>query len=146
MGKTTNEAVTAKEKARKRMLTLYAARAARDTRIESAAAAAITAAEKVTAAQTDAEAARSDARLAYEAVLSKIDAAEQSARGRAEPAVSAALAELKTEKLTLDEIATLTDVSLGEVKRLLKSAVSSSSAALPVAVESVAAEPASLAG
>ena len=64
MGKTTNDAAAAREKARKRLLTLNADRAARDARIESAAATAITAGEKVTAARSDAQAARAGARLA----------------------------------------------------------------------------------
>ena len=142
MGKTTNDAVTAKEKARKRMLALYADRAARDTRIEAVAAKAITAAEKVTAAQSDAETARADARVAFEAALSKIDAAEQSARGKAEPAVTTALAELSAEKLTLAEIAALTDVPVVDVRRLLKAApVTATATAEPVAPVAVA-EPA----
>ena len=122
MGKTTNEAVNAREKARKRLLALNADRAARDTRIETAAAKAITAAERTTTARTEADAARADARLAYEAALTKIDAAEQSARGKAEPAVAAALAELAAEKLSAGDIAALTDVPVADVRRLLKTA------------------------
>ena len=103
------------------MLRLHADRAAPDTRIEAITARAITASSQVTAATT-ADAARSDARVAYEATLTKIDTAHQSARGKAEPAVTAALAELKAEKLSLEEIAGLTEIPAAEVRRLLKSA------------------------
>jgi hypothetical protein len=129
MGKTTNDAVNARDKARKAMLRLHADRAARDTRIEAITTRAITAASQITAAATTADAARSDARLAYEATLTKIDTAHQSARGKAEPAVTAALAELKTEKLSLEEIAGLTEIPVAEVRRLLKSAPAGTGAA-----------------
>jgi hypothetical protein len=122
MGKTTNDAVNAREKARKAMLRLNADRAARDTRIEAITARTITASSQITTATTTADAARADARLAYEAMLTKIDAAQQSARGKAEPAVTTALTELKAEKLTLEEIAGLTEIPVAEVRRLLKSA------------------------
>jgi hypothetical protein len=122
MGKTTNDAVNARDKARKAMLRLNADRAARDTRIEAITARTITASSQITTAATTADAARADARLAYEAMLTKIDAAQQSARSKAEPAVTAALTELKAEKLTLEEIAGLTEIPVAEVRRLLKSA------------------------
>ena len=129
MGKTTNDAVNAREKARKRLLALNVERAARDTRIENAAARAITAAERVAAAASDANMARAEARVAYEAALTKIDAAEQSARSKAEPAVTAALVELAAEKLAVGDIAALTDVPLADVRRLLKSAPAPAAAA-----------------
>ena len=122
MGKTTNDAVNARDKARKAMLRLHADRAARDTRIEAITTRAITASSQVTAAATTADAARADTRLAYEATLTKIDTAHQSARNKAEPAVTAALTELKAEKLTLQEIAGLTEIPAADIRRLLKSA------------------------
>lgn len=141
MGKTTNDAVNAREKARKAMLRLNADRAARDTRIEEVTARAITAASQLTASATTADAAQAAARLAYEAMLTKIDAAQQSARNKAEPAVTAALAELKAEKLTLEEIAGLTEIPGAEVRRLLKSAPAGTGAAAPNAAP-VSADPA----
>ena len=129
MGKTTNDAVNARETARKRLLALNADRAARDARIEAAAAKVITTAAKVTDATAAADAARTDARTAYEAALSKIDATHAAALGKAEPAVAAGLMELATEKLSPADVAALTDLPIAEVKRLLKSAPTATAAA-----------------
>ena len=137
MGKTTNDAVNAREKARKAMLRLNADRAARDTRIEAITARTITASSQITTAATTADAARADARVAYEAMLTKIDAAQQLARAKAEPAVTTALTELKAEKLTLEEIAGLTEIPVAEVRRLLKS--NPAKPVPPVAAQAVAA-------
>jgi len=128
MGKTTNEAVTARETARKRLAALNVDRAARDARIEAAAAKVITAAGKVTDATAAADAARADARAGYEAALSKIDATCAAAVGKAEPAVAAGLVELTAEKLSPADVAALTDLPIAEVKRLLKSAPAASPA------------------
>jgi len=147
LGKTTNEAVTARDTARKRLLALNADRAARDARIEAAAAKVITTAGKLTDATAAAESARADARTAYEAALSKIDATYAAAVGKAEPAVAAGLVELTAEKLSPADVAALTDLPSAEVKRLLKSAPAATAVAvLPVAVDSVAADTAALAG
>ena len=155
MGKTTNDAVNARETARKRLLALNADRAARDARIEAAAAKVITTAAKVTDATAAADAARADARTAYEAALSKIDATRAAAIGKAEPAVAVGLMELATEKLSPADMAALTDLPVAEVKRLLKSVPADSStltapattaAMPPVAVDSVPADAAALAG
>ncbi len=152
MGKTTNEAVTARDTARKRLLALNADRAARDARIEAAAAKVITTAGKLTDAAAAAESARAEARTGYEAALTRIDATYAAAVGRAEPAVAAGLVELTAEKLSPADVAALTDLPSAEVKRLLKSAPAASSApataaaVLPVAVDSVRADAAALAG
>ena len=146
MGKTANDAVNARETARKRLLALNADRAARDARIEAAAAKVITTAGKLTAATAAAESARTDARTAYEAALSKIDATRAAAVSKAEPAVAAGLVELTAEKLSPADVAALTDLPVADVKRLLKSAPSATAAVLPVAVDSVPVDAASLAG
>lgn len=154
MGKTTNEAVTARETARKRLLALNADRAARDTRIEAAAAKVITTAAKLTDASAAAESARADARTAYEAALTRIDATYTAAVSKAEPAVAAGLVELTAEKLAPADVAALTDLSLADVRRLLKSAPAAAPAtttpaapvAAPVAVDSAPADAAALAG
>ena len=146
MGKTANDAVTARETARKRLLALNADRAARDARIEAAAVKVITTAGKLTDATAAADSARADARTAYEAALSKIDASRAAAVSKAEPAVAGGLIELTAEKLSPADVAALTDLPVAEVKRLLKSAPSAMAAVLPVAVDSVPADAASLAG
>jgi hypothetical protein len=147
LGKTTNEAVTARDTARKRLLALNADRAARDARIEAAAAKVITTAGKLTDATAAADAARADARTGYEAALTRIDATYAAAVGKAEPAVAAGLVELTAEKLSPADVAALTDLPSAEVKRLLKSAPAATAVAvLPVAVDSVAADTAALAG
>jgi len=153
MGKTTNDAVTARETARKRLLALNADRAARDARIEASAAKVITTAGKLTDATAVADSARAEARTAFEAALSKIDATRAAAVSKAEPAVAAGLVELIAEKPSPADVAALTDVPVAEVKRLLKSAPAASSApaataaaVLPVAVDSVRADAAALAG
>jgi len=155
MGKTTNEAVTARDTARKRLLALNADRAARDARIEAAAAKVITTAAKLTDATAAAESARAEARTGYEAALSKIDATYAAAVGKAEPAVAAGLVELTAEKLSPADVAALTDLPSAEVKRLLKSAPAATAASAPVpagaaaatvAVGGVPADAAALAG
>jgi len=154
MGKTTNEAVTARETARKRLLALNADRAARDARIEAAAAKVITTAGKLTDAAAAADSARAEARTGYEAALSKIDATYAAAVSKAEPAVAAGLVELTAEKLSPVDVAALTDLPSAEVKRLLKSAPTAAPAttapaatvAAPVPVDSVPADAAALAG
>ena len=149
MGKTTNDAVNARETARKRLLALHADRAARDARIEAAAAKVITAAGKLTDATAAADAARADARTTYEAVLAKIDATRAAAVSRAEPAVATGLVEMTAEKLSPADVAALTDLPVAEVRRLLKSApaaAAATAAVLPVAVDSVPADAAALAG
>jgi len=163
MGKTTNDAVAARETARKRLLALNADRAARDARIEAAAAKVITTAGKLTDATAAADSARADARTGYEAALTKIDATRAAAVGKAEPAVAAGLVELTAEKLSPADVAALTDLPVAEVKRLLKSAAApaptapaatvaapvpaaTAAAVLPVAVDSVRADAAALAG
>ncbi len=153
MGKTTNEAVTARETARKRLLALNADRAARDARIEAAAAKVITTAGKLTDATAAAQSARADARAGYEAALTRIDATYAAAVSKAEPAVAAGLVELTAEKLSPADVAALTDLPSADVKRLLKSAPAPAAtvaaapvAAAPVAVESVPVGAAALAG
>ncbi len=160
VGKTTNDAVTARETARKRLLALNADRAARDARIEAAAAKVITTAGKLTDATAAADAARAEARTGYEAALNRIAATYAAAVSKAEPAVAAGLVELTAEKLSPADVAALTDLPVAEVKRLLKSAPAASSApaatvaapvpadtaVLPVAVDSVPADAAALAG
>jgi len=155
MGKTTNDAVTARETARKRLLALNADRAARDARIEAAAAKVITTAGKLTDATAAADAARADARTGFEAALTRIDATRAAAVSKAEPAVAAGLVELTAEKLSPADVAALTDLPVAEVKRLLKSApaataasapVPAGAAAVPVAVDGVPADAAALAG
>jgi len=161
VGKTTNDAVTARETARKRLLALNADRAARDARIEAAAAKVITTAGKLTAATAAADAARVETRTGYEAALTRIDGTYAAAVGKAEPAVAAGLVELTAEKLSPADVAALTDLPVAEVKRLLKSAPAAGSApaatvaasvpvataaVLPVAVDSVPADAAALAG
>ena len=155
MGKTTNDAVTARETARKRLLALNADRAARDARIEAAAAKVITTAGKLTDATTAAESAGADARTAYEAALAKIDATRAAAVSKTEPAVAAGLVELTAEKLSPADVAALTDLPVADVKRLLKLTPAASSAptapvatvaVLPVTVDSVSADAAALAG
>jgi len=147
VGKTTNDAVTARETARKRLLALNADRAARDARIEAAAAKVITTAGKLTAATAAADSARAEARTGYEAALTRIDATRAAAVGKAEPAVAAGLVELTAEKLSPADVAALTDLPVAEVKRLLKSAPAATAAAVsPVAVDGVPADAAALAG
>jgi hypothetical protein len=137
MGKTTSDAVTARETARKRLLALNADRAARDARIEAAAAKVITTAAKLTDATAAAQSARADARAGYEAALTRIDATYVAAVGKAEPAVAAGLVELTAEKLSPADVTALTDLPVAEVRRLLKSAPGAAVAA----AEPVTAEP-----
>jgi len=138
--------VTARETARKRLLALNADRAARDARIEAAAAKVITTAGKLTDAAAAADSARAEARTGYEAALSKIDATRAAAVAKAEPAVAAGLVELTAEKLSPADVAALTDLPVAEVKRLLKAAPAATAAVLPVAVGSVRTDAAALAG
>ncbi|WP_188944621.1 hypothetical protein [Nakamurella endophytica] len=135
MGSKTNRAVTARQQARQRWAALTADRAARDSRIEEAAAAVIDAAEQLAAITGHAAEERAAAHAAYDAAVAKIDRAENDALGAAEPALAAGLAALTGEGVKAADIASLTGLPLADVRRLTVKAAAPADSGAPATRE-----------
>lgn len=118
MGKTANAAVDARNKARERLLKLNADRAARDGRIEEAAAGVIDAADRLAETARAADSERETARKAYDAELARIDKSQAAAQRKTDPVIAAGLAVLAVEKVSPADMAALTGLSVTDVRRL----------------------------
>ena len=118
MGSKTNAAVAARQQAQDRWAALMVERAARDRRIEDAAAAVIDAAGRLAAIRSQGELDRAAALTDYQATKATIDQAEADAVRAAEPGVAAGLALLTAEGVKAADIAALTGLPLPEVRRL----------------------------
>ena len=116
MGKVANAAVAARARAQERLAALHVERAARDQRIEDAAAAVF--------AEIDGKAAAEERRaLAVAAALRAIadaERAEREAVTAADQRIAGCVVALKVEGLTVAQIAALVSVPSSEVRRLLR--------------------------
>lgn len=116
MGKVANAAVAARARAQERLAALHVERAARDQRIEDAAAAVF--------AEIDGKAAAQERRtLAVAAALRAIadaERAEREAVTAADQRIAGCVVALKAEGLTVAQIAALVSMPSSEVRRLLR--------------------------
>ena len=147
MGKGTNTAIDAREKARQRRLALERDEQAAKDRIDAATAEVIVAQGDLTESESVRAAAVAAAQAAFDAAVATAAKAAGTVRDRAERRIGAALRKLAAEKQSTGRIADLTELSPAEVRRLSQVGKDTSEpkAAGPVAAmpDPAAAEPAS---
>lgn len=117
MGKTSNESVTARERARQKLATLNADRAAKDRRIEDATTQVLAALDRVGQVDDTHAAAVAAARAVFDAAVAKADAAREKSRAGHDAAVTAAVVALRADGVSAADIADLTGLSRAEVSR-----------------------------
>lgn len=149
MGKTTSEAVTARQRARDNMARLLADRAARDKRIEDGTTDVLDSLDKVSALDSTFDAAVADAQAAYDAAVAKAKTARDRSAGNYDVKVSAAVAALRADGVSAADIADLTGLTRAEVTRRSAAATpaktetdTTAAAASSVDRDTVATEPA----
>lgn len=120
MGKTTNAAVQARERARARRLALEKDEQAQKDRIDEANADVIVAQDEVAAATDQRDAEVRTAQAAFDAAVTAADRKAAAVIGKAEPRIGVALRRLLAEKLSAARIAELTELPQAEVRRLTK--------------------------
>ncbi|GGM09540.1 hypothetical protein [Nakamurella endophytica] len=116
MGKVANAAVAARARAQERMAALHAERAARDQRIEDAAADVFAELD----AKTAAAARRALAVEAAQRAIADAEQAEREAVAAADARIGTGVAALKGEGLTVAQIAELVTLPAADVRRLLR--------------------------
>ena len=125
MGRVANGAVAARARAQQRVAALHADRAARDARIEDAAAAVFAELDgKVKAAQR-----RALAVAAAQRAITDAHRVEAEAVAAADQRIAGCVAALKAEGLTVAQIADLLTLPAGEVRRALRGPAGDSAAA-----------------
>ncbi len=116
MGKVANAAVAARARAQERLAALHVERAARDQRIEDAAAAVF--------AEIDGKAAAEERRAlavaAAQRAIADAEQAEREAVTAADQRIAGCVVALKAEGLTVAQIAALVSMPASEVRRLLR--------------------------
>jgi len=122
VGKVTNAAVQAKQRARERRLLLETDRQAQEDRIDEATAAVIVAVEEIDTAQSARAAVIAAAQAVFDAAVTAADDTAAAVVSGAESRIGASLRELAAEKLPGSRIAELTELSAVDVRRLSKDA------------------------
>ncbi len=116
MGKVANAAVAARARAQERMAALHVQRAARDRRIEDAAAAVFAELDRKAAAEER----RALAVAAAQRAITDAERAEREVVATADQRIAGWVAALKAEGLTVTQIAELVTLPATDVRRLLR--------------------------
>ncbi|VTU41373.1 hypothetical protein H4P1_00005 (plasmid) [Variovorax sp. PBS-H4] len=117
MGKASNESVTARQRAREKLAALNADRVAKDKRIEDATTDVLAALDRQAEADDAHASAVAAARATFDAAVAKADAARDRTRAGHDGAVTAAVAALRADGVSVADIADLTGLARADVTR-----------------------------
>ena len=122
VGKVGNASVEAKEQARARRIEMEIERRERDERVDDATAAVIVACADFAAARDLADALNAAARAQLEATVAANDEAAAAVVADSRRRIAGALGRLAAERLTPSQVARLTGLAPGEVRRIVREA------------------------